>query len=363
MNNYLLNPNKLQFEISSMCNALCLGCVRTDSLNFSDKKDMIPHKQYLDPELFKKIIAAPEFATVRQIEFCGTIDDPLMHPNFLEILESIADHWQQVRDPKDNSYTIFIHTNASLRTPSYFAEMAKILKRVPIHNVKFSIDGMEDTNHLYRQNTSWKKIMENAEAFINAGGTAHWQYLIFPWNEHQLMQAKELSVKMKFFEFSSRHDRSIATGLGMEKIQKIKVGDIVRKNVNSTVESLIEKHHDLAQDEISCNNKNKKMYFISFEGRLWPCCFLHNGSFSLDAGRVELLRKQVIESYEDPDWNRLDLHSVGEVLNHEFYTNNLVESWQHHEHGTGKTDRILRCSEVCGVKRLEVLPIGNYKLI
>jgi hypothetical protein len=44
---------------------------------------------------------------------------------------------------------------------------------------------LEDTNHLYRENVEWKKIMENARAFISAGGTAHWDMLIFDHNKHQ----------------------------------------------------------------------------------------------------------------------------------------------------------------------------------
>ena len=87
MNNYLTSPKKLQFELSSMCNALCLGCVRTDANTFSNKKFLIPDKQYISFEVFKKILTAPEFASVEELEFCGTIDDPLMHPEFLEFLE------------------------------------------------------------------------------------------------------------------------------------------------------------------------------------------------------------------------------------------------------------------------------------
>lgn len=351
---YLTDPIKLQFELSSMCNALCLGCVRTDTSSFNEKKYVIPDKQYISFDTFKKIITAPEFSTVTELEFCGTIDDPLMHPELLEFLEFAS---------ISGSYNVMLHTNASLRNTEYWKKLAQVLKKHKSHTVKFSIDGLEDTNHLYRQNTTWSKIMENARAFIAAGGRASWQYLIFPWNEHQLMQAKALSVEMGFYEFMSRHDRSFATKRGLDAIQKIKVENIKRTPGQSTLASINHELRDSVSDEISCNNQIKKMYFIGFDSKLWPCCFLHNGFMSMDRGKAELLEQRLQGSYHSSDWNDIAIHSIGDILAHEFYSDNLTQSWESTQHAAGKTDRIHRCTEVCSVKKLEKLPIGNYKLI
>jgi len=353
-NIYLTTSTKLQFELSSMCNALCLGCVRTDSNSFNEKKYVIPDKQYIEFETFKKILQAPEFATVEELEFCGTIDDPLMHPEFLEFLDFAS---------TVKKYNIIIHTNASLRSKSYWKKLAEVLLKNDRHVVKFSIDGMEDTNHIYRQNTTWSKIMENAQAFINAGGNGGWQFLIFPWNEHQLMDAKALSVKMGFNEFMSRHDRSVATSLGLQQIQKIKITNVERKTGKSSIESTNRALHDSVNNSIECNNQNKKMYFISFDSKLWPCCFLHNGFMNMDRGRAEILKQRLYDVYKDDTWNDIRLHGIEEILSHEFYTNDLVESWDSTIHGINKTDRIHRCTEVCNVKKLEVLPIGQYTVI
>ena len=48
---------------------------------------MIPHKQMLDLKTFKKILLAKTFGTVEQLRFCGSIDDPLMHPDFYKFIE------------------------------------------------------------------------------------------------------------------------------------------------------------------------------------------------------------------------------------------------------------------------------------
>jgi MoaA/NifB/PqqE/SkfB family radical SAM enzyme len=338
-----------------MCNALCLGCVRTDPNTFSNKKFLIPDKQYISFDVFKKILTAPEFASVEELEFCGTIDDPLMHPEFLEFLDFAS----TVSD-----YNVIIHTNASLRNIEYWKKLAQILKKHKKHTVKFSLDGLEDTNHLYRQKTTWSKIMENAKSFIAEGGKASWQYLIFPWNEHQMMEAKALSVEMGFYEFMSRHDRSPVSSLGLESIQKVKVTNIQRKsNYKITVDDINKRLEKSLHDEIQCNNKTKKMYFISFDSKLWPCCFLSNGFFQTENGKAEILEQRLFDAYGDPTWNDISTHSIGEILNHDFYKSDLLESWDSNSHGLDKGTRIHSCTEVCNVKKLEQLPIGNYKII
>jgi len=351
---YLDSARKIQFELSSMCNLLCLGCVRTDTANFSEKKEFILNKNYLSKETFLKIISAKEFESVTHLEFCGTIDDPLMHPEFLEFLDFAS---------TVGRYNIIIHTNASLRNVAYWKKLAAVLKKNYNHMLKFSIDGLEDTNHLYRQNTTWSKIMENAETFINEGGRAFWQYLIFPWNEHQITQAKELSVNMGFCQFASRHDRSLITSLGLDVVQQRK-NAIADRHI--PVSSLIDINNNLkntVNNDICCNNKEKKMYFISFDSKLWPCCFMQNGLITNDQGKMDILLKRLYEVYGSDKWNDISENSISDILKHEFYVNDLVASWKSTEHGFGKEDRIYRCTEVCSVKNLEKLPIGNYKVL
>ena len=351
---YLTDPIKLQFELSSMCNALCLGCVRTDASNFNDKKSIIPEKQYIEFDTFKKILTAEEFKTVTQLEFCGTIDDPLMHPNFLEFLDYAS--------TLGKKYNVTIHTNASLRNAEYWKNLANVLLQHHDHNVLFSVDGLEDTNHIYRQKTQWSKIIDNAQAFIAAGGKAGWQYLIFPWNAHQIDEAKQTSINMGFKTFSSRHDRSVATSLGLEKINFIKKENIKRQTI-TMISDINRELSSVVDNEISCNNKNKRMYFIGFDSKIWPCCFLHNGFFNTDSGKRGILEKRLRETYGSTDWNDLTKFSVNEILSHEFFTNDLVASWQNKEHGYNKTDRIHRCTEVCNVKKLKELPIGTAKVL
>ena len=52
--------------------------------------------------------------------------------------------------------------------------------------VDFNIDGLQDTNHVYRKNTNFEKIIDNASAYIRMGGIAEWNYIVFKHNQHQI---------------------------------------------------------------------------------------------------------------------------------------------------------------------------------
>ena len=77
----------------------------------------------------------------------------------LDILEALHRVW------------LSMNTNGGARDEEYWAELAKVFCRMGA--VIFSIDGLKDTTHLYRQKVNWNNVMRNAKAFINAGGSVH----------------------------------------------------------------------------------------------------------------------------------------------------------------------------------------------
>ena len=98
------------------------------------------------------------------------------------------------------------------------------------------------------------------------------------------------------------------------------------------------------------------MYFVSYDAKLWPCCFLPNTLLGVDKTVVEELVNRIFKNYGE-DFNSLHKYSADTILKHEFYTNDLVASWEN-KLGIGKTDKILRCVETCAVGST---PIGDFK--
>ena len=89
MTEFLLKPKLLQIELSSFCNALCLGCHRTNTKNYNSIRPSIPKNKIVSVETFTKLLNSNIMASLEELEFCGTIDEPTMHPNFLEILHTV----------------------------------------------------------------------------------------------------------------------------------------------------------------------------------------------------------------------------------------------------------------------------------
>ena len=55
----------------------------------------------------------------------------------------------------------------------------------------FSVDGLEDTNNMYRRGVLWDRIDANIRAYTGTGAKGMWDYLMFEYNKHQIEQAKD----------------------------------------------------------------------------------------------------------------------------------------------------------------------------
>ena len=92
-----------------------------------------------------------------------------------------------------------------MKNKEFWSELGNLFpKEADLGGLIFSIDGLEDTNHLYRQYVGWVKLMENVNAYMSAGGVAVWDYLIFKHNEHQIDEAEKLSKKLGFYKFTPK---------------------------------------------------------------------------------------------------------------------------------------------------------------
>ena len=77
-----------------------------------------------------------------------------------------------------------LHTNGSARRPQWWRELAEIMKSGP-HYLRFGIDGLADTNHPLSPRHRLENSDAQRAAFIEAGGRAEWDFLVFRHNEHR----------------------------------------------------------------------------------------------------------------------------------------------------------------------------------
>jgi MoaA/NifB/PqqE/SkfB family radical SAM enzyme len=361
---------KIHVELSSKCNANCPGCPRNVQGGYE-----LPSlkKAELSIDDFKKLFLKDFLKQIDSILFCGNYGDPITCNDIIPILTYIK---------SCSDANIRIHTNGSLRTPEFWKNIATILS--PSDTIIWSIDGLSDTNHLYRRGTDWNKIIDNATSFIEAGGIATWEYLIFKHNEHQINEARELSKKLGFQYFAPKkafgfesdnyavkamqvvnkngdHDYFIhppseknrnidvlkAKQNKNEKLYPhsynrnkfIEDYNIKCKELNKLVS---EGYFDYLDDvEVSCSTINNSEIFIDSFGGVHPCCYLGHVSQEADS-HVEIQYANFINmlgtSY---NFNGIT-HGVRYIVENSYF-NLIKETWSK----THRNGRIAQCSRMC----------------
>lgn len=180
------NIRYLHIEISSICNAACPACPRY--FNNSPLAKTYINPDYITFDKFKEWFPENVLRSVEHVNLCGNHGDPGTNKEALKIMEYLSQF---------NFKSLEFHTNGSLRTAQFWTDLSRIFsKNKNTWVLIFSVDGLEDTNHIYRRNTNWNKITTNIKAAVQGGGKIKWEYLVFKHNEHQLEQAKEVAKEL-----------------------------------------------------------------------------------------------------------------------------------------------------------------------
>lgn len=372
----------VHLEVTERCNASCPQCAR--NINGGEVN---PHLKNAELSLDDvKIILKPEFVKqLKRLYMCGNYGDPISANDTLEIFEYLRSH--------NDKMQLSFHTNASAKTPEWWSRLPAAMGKS--HYVVFSLDGLEDTNHLYRQGTVWKNIMRNAEAFIKAGGRARWDFIVFGHNEHQVELARALAESMGFEKFNvKKSNRFFSNTRGAVKAEhqagnrkgnettllsmpknpeyqnaalkqleslskdkgEIKIDFMTtvaelegrigsqKFNLDPAKKKDMEKYWDTVP--IKCKVAEEKSIYITAEGYLQPCCWT--------AGQMYVWYwkergGQIWDAIDTAGIDSLDLrkHDLNDVINGKFMQEVIPDSWNKPSCAEGK---LAVCAKTCGTK-------------
>jgi MoaA/NifB/PqqE/SkfB family radical SAM enzyme len=368
---YAYNEIKtVHLEVTERCNASCPQCSR--NINGGETNQYLQDRELslLDIE---KIFPISFVEQLTHIYLCGNYGDPIVAKDTLDIFKYFRKH--------NSNILLSMNTNGSARTAEWYAELATILK--PNGHVIFSIDGLEDTNHIYRRNTNFNKIIENAKAFIKAGGVAYWEFIVFQHNEHQVDKAEQISKDLGFVKFQAKKTARFSSSLTgtvkngaifidrkgnkieiampdnpkyrNEKIIEMseKVGQITTITLPTTYDEI--KDHinpELLNNPliplydrtlIDCKVKKEKSLYISAEGLVQPCCWVANTLYSWH----HMYKRTLIWKYINKvGVNKLNAkqYSIKDIVEGE-YLKLIEESW---EKPTCSQGKLTVCARTCG---------------
>ena len=193
-----------------------------------------------------------------KVGLCGNNGDPIYHSNFLELIQKF----------KDNNCSLHIHTNGSAKTKAWWNKLKAMLTKDD--HITFAIDGLEDTNHLYRKNAKWNSIMTAIDTLKDRQFKMTWQFIPFKHNQHQILEAGNLSKALGFDEFKLlQSDR----WLGKKDLMPDR--EYVDNYYKTQQEVLINPEFSVdMQPKCLKNNLPSESLYVDAEGDFYPCCWI-----------------------------------------------------------------------------------------
>ena len=317
--------HKIDSEITNRCNAGCPLCPRTGDFG-AGVSEVVHRAGYRDVEIqtIKNIIDSNSAANLKKFSYCGNYGDPFMHPDIFEIVKMISFYGIAQR----------FDTNGGMRKPDFWKEVGKL----PGVAINFAIDGLKDTNHIYRVKTDFDRIIANAEAFINSGGHADWVFIVFEHNQHQIDEAKELSKKLGFKSFFTKiSTRGFNLARGFKTHKKISIPSNKEYQPQELVRGVIEK-------PVVCKALYYEQFFLTSDNMIMPCCWVHSEVAKKTYG---LYRKEdqfynfLIDNNVKYDLDKYEFHEIVDS-----YRSNLKILKNYWNNRT-----IPICNRICGSNR------------
>jgi len=295
----LQRPFRIEFEISSLCNATCSGCQRT----MLDNRGQYYYKGNISISQMYDWFDDVNLKDAR-IKLCGVLGDPIVNPDCIDICSYLL--------LEKHVKNIEISTNGGTRTKKFWTELAELSKytnkRLYVH---WSIDGV--TKNDYRENVNIDKVWDNFYTYYNAGGKCIWQYIHFDYNADEIdlakKKAKELDIELKI-RVSWRNTSESAKFKSSEALK-------IDSNVYEKVE-LKARSGNYEKSNIVCRHQIENELFVTSEGRIWPCCHLQDEQVS---GKTDIIKKIGLE-------NDLNTRTFYDIIRSDWYKKTLIESWE-----------------------------------
>ena len=283
-----------------MCNAMCPQCGRNTAT--SGELRLQPGLQTTELRLedIEKIFD-DEFwdtHTITNVRFVGNYSDPIATKDLHEIVEFFIFNNPDIK--------VAISTNGSLKTEDWWYHFGSMFNNKH-RRVIFALDGTDNITHnLYRHRTNYDKIIRNAKAFISAGGSAEWSFLVFKHNEHQLNKAKELSQEYGFKKFNTVWTTRFHNGKGFKKYSldgaEYKLEETTKRQMPN-MSKIPWPPEDL---DISCKvlKEDYEEIFVDYTGEIVPCCWVGSS----------LQRWRAKDNWAAPTYPVEDDAFIGEIL-------------------------------------------------
>jgi len=300
----------------------------------------------------QSIFPIPFIKQLKRIYLCGNYGDPMIAKDTLKVFQFFRE-----TNPK---LSLSMFTNGSGQTTRWWQQLAKL-----IDVVHFSIDGLEHTNAIYRRGTNFQKIIKNAKAYLEAGGKAIWDFIVFRHNEHQVEAAQKLSQDMGFFQFVIKktgrfysnqqsnvktaqvvlnHKQEIEYYLETPTNKKYQNLSLQKERILSNKYGNL--HNYLNQTPIECRVQREKSIYISAEALVFPCCWTANQLYPWYFKKNSSQIGKWVQTLPQKKQSLSAKHqTIQKIIEDDFFQHMVPNSWK----GTDiNKDKLRVCAKTCG---------------
>jgi len=348
------NLRSVHLELSTLCNSICPWCPRYN--NFSPNLNPNIQEGYYTLERFKEHFPVNFIQQIKFWTFAGDYGDPGTCPELVQIIDHI--NKSTIQSP-----TIQINTNGGMKTTKFWHDLG--MSTNSNSYVIFSVDGLEDTNHIYRRNVRWKKVWAHMNAYSNTGARGIWEFLKFRHNEHQMEEAKQMADDLGFeirfknpngFEGAPMpaRDKDFNVEYYIHPTDDNPINPIPQKTVEfiqaldlgKIDEKITDEIYKDRKTEIVCSANHKfgagNEIRINYDGTVWPCSFFgHTHEKYLENRLVgKPHQKQMRRLFKNIN-NNLNDRTLKQILDDDPFKE-IYEGWPTH--------KIMVCSDSCGHK-------------
>jgi MoaA/NifB/PqqE/SkfB family radical SAM enzyme len=239
-----------------VCQASCPACARETDAEF-DKTQ----QHHLTVAQVQQHMSDNDIKNLDKMFMCGNYGDPAAGEHTMEL-------YNYFRSVNPN-IVLGMNTNGGIRPGTWWTLLGAMFNQ-PQDYVVFSIDGLEDTNHMYRRGVTWHRILDNARAYIDAGGSAHWDMLVYQHNEHQVDECESLARSLGFRWFRAK---------------------VSRRPLSNDLEYPVTWNRlEYQPGLIDCHALRESSVYIDAQGRISPCCWLgaRQSNFVHDISQVSV---------------------------------------------------------------------------
>jgi MoaA/NifB/PqqE/SkfB family radical SAM enzyme len=293
--------SSLQIETTTRCTLKCGGCSRTIFANILGRP--MPHRD-VDVDLLYKFLDCNEGEKINELALCGDYGDSIYYPKLFNLIDKFK--------PK-KSFEIV--TNGSHRDEKFWLDLCSRLDKND--TIIFSIDGLEDTNHLYRINSDWKSIMLGLDIVAKSNIKLVWETNVFSFNYNQLDKIKQFA-NLRGAKFVAKKTGRFGTQSLEPPKEFINVSEVYVSDYSVPDHAI----------EIEPDCVNRRRHTISADNYFWPCGYI----------------RMPAQFYKTPLWKNRHKWTIANQTLDDILADALPE-WV-----KSITDDVKNCNPICKMK-------------